>query len=109
MERPFGQFYRRKVPQWDLFPRRNILKSIHLVLVFEPNVSENEDYKPIFDEFKNLVDFMLGNFMEDIGISPEQFEEACSKGHTYPIDFNHVRLRFKAILFEIVFLFKNVK
>jgi hypothetical protein len=32
---------------------------------------------------------MLGNFMEDIGITPEQFEDACNKGHTYPINFNH--------------------
>ncbi|RZC36803.1 ARL2 Bind BART domain containing protein [Asbolus verrucosus] len=61
-------------------------------LIFEPNLHENEEYKNIFDEFKNLcqkVDFMLGNFMEDIGITPEQFEEACNKGHTYPINFNH--------------------
>ncbi|XP_063921346.1 cilia- and flagella-associated protein 36 [Zophobas morio] len=58
-------------------------------LIFEPNVTENAEYRNIFDEFKNLVDFMLGNFMEDIGITPEQFEEACNKGHTYPINFNH--------------------
>jgi hypothetical protein len=35
---------------------------------------------------------MLGNFMEDIGITPEQFEDACNKGHTYPINFNHVNI-----------------
>ncbi len=60
--------------------------------VFEPNVTDNEEYKNIFDEFKNLVDFMLGNFMEDIGITPEQFEEACNKGHTYHVNFNHVNI-----------------
>ena len=26
------------------------------------------------------VDFMLGSYMEDIGIKPKQFEEACGKG-----------------------------
>ena len=26
------------------------------------------------------VDFMLGSYMEDIGITPKQFEEACGKG-----------------------------
>ena len=26
------------------------------------------------------VDFMLGSYMEDIGITPAQFEEACGKG-----------------------------
>ncbi|XP_066249559.1 cilia- and flagella-associated protein 36 [Euwallacea similis] len=52
-------------------------------LIFEPSVTENEDYKKIFEEFKNLVDFMLGNFMEDIGISSEQFEKACAEGKRY--------------------------
>ncbi|XP_044263849.1 cilia- and flagella-associated protein 36 [Tribolium madens] len=57
-------------------------------LIFEPNVTDNEEYKNIFDEFKNLVDFMLGSFMEDIGITPDQFEEACNKGYTYHVSFN---------------------
>ena len=26
------------------------------------------------------VDFMLGSYMEDIGITPKQFEDACGKG-----------------------------
>ncbi|KAL1500785.1 hypothetical protein ABEB36_006229 [Hypothenemus hampei] len=52
-------------------------------LIFEPNESDNDDYKKIFEEFKSLVDFMLGNFMEDIGIVPEQFQNACieTKNH----------------------------
>ncbi|KAG5894764.1 hypothetical protein JTB14_032652 [Gonioctena quinquepunctata] len=58
-------------------------------LIFEPNVQDNEEYKNIFDEFKNLVDFMLGNFMEDIGISPEQFENACKEGKKYQVAFDH--------------------
>lgn len=33
---------------------------------------------------------MLGNFMEDIGITPEQFEEACKEGSKYQVVFDHV-------------------
>lgn len=54
----------------------------HKSLVFEPGEDEQneEEYKKIHDDYKNLVDFMLGSYMEDIGITPEQFEEACGKG-----------------------------
>lgn len=36
------------------------------------------------------VDFMLGNFMEDIGIAPEQFENACKEGKKYQLSFDQV-------------------
>eukprot|EP00090_Calanus_glacialis_P025543 TRINITY_DN3994_c0_g1_i2.p1 TRINITY_DN3994_c0_g1~~TRINITY_DN3994_c0_g1_i2.p1 ORF type:complete len:337 (+),score=97.02 TRINITY_DN3994_c0_g1_i2:42-1013(+) len=54
----------------------------HKSLVFEPEEDEQneEEYKKIHDDYKNLVDFMLGSYMEDIGITPAQFEEACGKG-----------------------------
>merc|ERR1712156_38059 len=54
----------------------------HKSLVFEPGMEEqnDEEYKKIHEDYKNLVDFMLGSYMEDIGISPEQFEEACGEG-----------------------------
>ncbi|XP_057656938.1 cilia- and flagella-associated protein 36 [Diorhabda carinulata] len=57
-------------------------------LIFEPNAEDNEGYKNIFDEFKNLVDFMLGNFMEDIGITAEQFENACKESKRYQVAFD---------------------
>lgn len=54
--------------------------------VFDPNESSdenNEEYKKIYDEYKHLVDFMLGSFMEEMQITPEQFEVACLAGkHT---------------------------
>lgn len=34
----------------------------------------------IHDEYKNLVDYMLGSFMEEMQITPEQFEVACLEG-----------------------------
>lgn len=52
-------------------------------LVFDPNESideNNEEYKKIHDEYKHLVDFMLGSFMEEMHITPEQFEVACLAG-----------------------------
>lgn len=34
----------------------------------------------IHNEYKNLVDYMLGSFMEEMAITPEQFEIACLDG-----------------------------
>jgi len=54
----------------------------HKSLIFEPGEDEKneKEYKKIHEDYKNLVDFMLGSYMEDIGITPKQFEEACGKG-----------------------------
>merc|ERR1711892_737569 len=54
----------------------------HKSLVFEPDEDDQneEEYRKIHEDYKNLVDFMLGSYMEDIGINPDQFEEACGKG-----------------------------
>ncbi|XP_069688630.1 cilia- and flagella-associated protein 36 isoform X2 [Periplaneta americana] len=66
--------------------------------IFEPGDSEHEDeYKKIHEEYKDLVDSMLGSYMEDIGITPEQFENACSKNST-----EGVQIRFHQTLFEQV-------
>ncbi|KAG0444422.1 hypothetical protein HPB47_013809 [Ixodes persulcatus] len=49
-------------------------------IVFEPG-PDNDEYKKIHNEYKNLVDFMLGSHMEDMGITPEQFEKVCGKAN----------------------------
>lgn len=74
----------------------NIYKINKFFVVFEPDASDENEYKIVFEDFKNLVDFMLGNFMDDIGITPEQFEEACNKGNqdSIPVHFDQVRNRF---------------
>lgn len=43
---------------------------------------------------------MLGNFMEDIGITPVQFEDACNKGNRdgIPITFDQVSFTFSYVL-----------
>lgn len=53
------------------------------MIVFDPNETSdenNEEYQKIHDEYKHLVDFMLGSFMEEMQITPEQFEVACLAG-----------------------------
>ncbi|XP_028176229.1 cilia- and flagella-associated protein 36 [Ostrinia furnacalis] len=50
-------------------------------LPFEPtdngDVPDRPEYKKVHDEYRNLVDVMLGSFMDDIGITADQFEAAC--------------------------------
>nr|XP_022914047.1 cilia- and flagella-associated protein 36 [Onthophagus taurus]XP_022914048.1 cilia- and flagella-associated protein 36 [Onthophagus taurus] len=64
-------------------------------LIFEPTNTDNTEYKKIFNDYKNLVDFMLGNFMEDIGITPQQFENACARGTQ-----GGITLQFDQTIFE---------
>ncbi|XP_023718267.1 cilia- and flagella-associated protein 36 [Cryptotermes secundus] len=66
--------------------------------VFEPGHSEHEDeFRKIHEEYKDLVDSMLGSYMEDIGMTPEQFENACSKNTA-----GGLHIRFHQTLFEQV-------
>jgi hypothetical protein len=63
------------------------------LIVFEANTEDCEQYRKIYQEYKNLVDLLLGCFMEDMGITPEQFEHACSvnRDTKIPIQFQQVR------------------
>lgn len=36
---------------------------------------------------------MLGNFMDDIGITPDQFEKACTEGRNYQMAFDQVNYK----------------
>ncbi|EAT34421.1 AAEL013337-PA [Aedes aegypti] len=52
-------------------------------IIFDPNVKPDEsnpEFRKVHDEYKNLVDYMLGSFMEEMQITPEQFEFACLEG-----------------------------
>lgn len=65
--------------------------------VFEPDTDENEEeYQKTHEEYKNLVNFMLNSYMEDIGISSEQFETACKTAST------KIKSEFHHSLFEQV-------
>ncbi|GIX84366.1 cilia- and flagella-associated protein 36 [Caerostris darwini] len=47
-------------------------------VVFEPGAENEEELKKIHEAYKNLVDFMLGSYMEDLRITPDEFEKSCS-------------------------------
>lgn len=64
-------------------------------LVFEANTEDCEEYRKIYQEYKNLVDLLLGCFMEDMSISPEQFEHACTVNRDTKIP-----IQFQQNLFE---------
>ncbi|XP_065088754.1 cilia- and flagella-associated protein 36 [Ochlerotatus camptorhynchus] len=52
-------------------------------IIFDPNEKPDEnnpEFRKVHDEYKNLVDYMLGSFMEEMQITPEQFEFACLEG-----------------------------
>ncbi|XP_049548030.1 cilia- and flagella-associated protein 36 [Anopheles darlingi] len=52
-------------------------------IIFDPNLlpdENNPEFRKVHEEYKNLVDYMLGSFMEEMQITPEQFEFACLEG-----------------------------
>ena len=63
-------------PLWNI-PIMNFIEEKSMT--FEPEGNNQKTYKKVHDDYKNLVDFMLGTYMEDIGITPGQFEKACTK------------------------------
>ncbi|CAD6992440.1 cilia- and flagella-associated protein 36 [Ceratitis capitata] len=76
-------------------------------LVFDPNIQideENADIVAIHNEYKNLVDYMLGSYMEEMQISPEQFETACLEGRNP--DNN---LHFHQGLFQQIWAANDIK
>ena len=57
--------------------------------MFDPNLlpeENNPDIQQIHEDYKNLVDYMLGSFMEEMEITPEQFELACWEGRNQSED-----------------------
>ncbi|XP_013774493.2 cilia- and flagella-associated protein 36-like, partial [Limulus polyphemus] len=82
-----------KGPIWNI-PIQTFLE--HKSAVFEPGTENEDEYKKIHEEYKNLVDFMLGSHMEDLGISPEKFEQACGKAD------GTIHSQFQQSLFEQV-------
>ncbi|XP_011301784.1 cilia- and flagella-associated protein 36 [Fopius arisanus] len=58
-------------------------------IIFESEMEDNKEYFEAYQEYKNLVDLLLGSYMEDMGITPEQFEHACTvnKQTKIPVQF----------------------
>ncbi|XP_033227355.1 cilia- and flagella-associated protein 36 isoform X3 [Belonocnema kinseyi] len=64
-------------------------------LIFEPDTEDSKEYRDVYQEYKNLVDLLLGCYMEDMGITPEQFERACAvnRNTRIPIQFQQAALQ----------------
>lgn len=64
-------------------------------LIFEPDTEDCKEYREVYQEYKNLVDLLLGCYMEDMGITPEQFEMACAVNSNtrIPIQFHQALLQ----------------
>ncbi|KAF7992353.1 hypothetical protein HCN44_001678 [Aphidius gifuensis] len=58
-------------------------------LIFESETEDSQEYREAYQEYKNLVDLLLGCYMEDMEITPEQFEHACAvnKNTKLPMQF----------------------
>ncbi|KAM8703040.1 hypothetical protein ACLKA7_005389 [Drosophila subpalustris] len=79
-------------------------------LVFDPNLQmdeNNPDIRQIHEEYKNLVDFMLGSFMEELHITPEQFELACLEGRQQGQGENP--FQFHQLLFQQIWAANDLK
>lgn len=64
-------------------------------LIFEPDTEDCKEYREVYQEYKNLVDLLLGCYMEDMGITPEQFEMACAVNSN-----TRIPIQFHQSLFE---------
>lgn len=87
---------------FELFSPNQIIHFFRTV--FDPNESideNNEEYKKIYDEYKHLVDFMLGSFMEEMQITPEQFEVACLAGKHSASGLSFHQGLFQQVLFKL--------
>lgn len=78
-------------PIWNI-PMINFIEQKSMI--FEPGGESQREYRRVHEDYKNLVDFMLGTYMEDIGITPAQFEKACSKSSS------RIKSQFHQMLFE---------
>ncbi|KOC64704.1 Coiled-coil domain-containing protein 104 [Habropoda laboriosa] len=72
-------------------------------LIFEADVEDNDEYQKIYQEYKNLVDLLLGCFMEDMGITPEQFEHACTVNK-----YTKMPIQFQQASTECINLFEQI-
>lgn len=79
-----------------------------LLPVFDPNIpvdDSNSEYRKTHEEYKALVDFMLGSFMEEMNITPEQFEYACLEGRNQETP----QVNFHQGLFQQIWAANNIK
>jgi hypothetical protein len=65
--------------------------------VFDPEDLSDEsehEYRLLYEEYKNLVDRLMSGHMSDLGISEQQFDEACRRADGLLAN------KFRQVLFE---------
>ncbi|KAI1284887.1 Cilia- and flagella-associated protein 36 [Halotydeus destructor] len=65
-----------KGPVWHL-PLLTFIEQQSVIFEPDDEDSNEEEYSKVYEEYKNLVDKLLAGHMDDLAITPEQFEEAC--------------------------------
>ena len=78
-------------PLWNI-PVMNFIEEKSML--FEPDGDNARTYQKIYNTYKNLVDVMLTNYMEDLCITPLQFEKACNKSA------DKMKFKFSQLQFE---------
>ena len=97
-----------QIGEKDLSPNLNQIFPMRFFFspVFEPD-EQNEaleaEYSATFDEFKELVDKLLASHMQDLQISPEQFELACTSAR------ENLSAKLHALLFEQIWAASNYR
>lgn len=77
--------------------------------VFEPDGVDQPidaleaEYASVFDDFKRLVDTLLASHMQDLGISPAQFERSCTSAR------DNLSARLHSLLFEQIWAASNYR
>ncbi|CAB0031646.1 unnamed protein product [Trichogramma brassicae] len=66
-------------------------------LIFEPETQDCQEYREVYQDYKNLVDLLLGCYMEDMEITPEQFERACTMNTSSRIGVQFQQLQLQAL------------
>ncbi|XP_078593725.1 cilia- and flagella-associated protein 36-like isoform X2 [Branchiostoma floridae x Branchiostoma japonicum] len=75
-------------PTWTV-PVMNFIEEN--CLVFDNNEENKLEYTEAHNQYKGMVEALLGSFMEDLGITEDQFTEGCKKelvsaqAGTYPL------------------------
>ncbi|XP_078000996.1 cilia- and flagella-associated protein 36-like [Glandiceps talaboti] len=98
-------------PIWTV-PIVNFIE--HKCLVFDPEEDNTKVYTEIHGEYKELVEFLLEKFLEDVGISTEEFITACKEKsgkhseETY-VAFEQVEASQQYEVFKRMMIQKNIE
>lgn len=91
--------------------KTNQLTSFLFTPVFDPNTPmdiKNPDHLKLHADYKNLVDYMLGSFMDEMQITPDKFEQACLEGRNQQQQGDNLRA-FHHRLFQQIWAANDIR